>query len=114
MLRKLNDGRAVDHLLQALADEDSGVRLSTAKVLGKVNDARAAEPLLQALADNNSDARSSAAEALRKVGRPLTTHARESLVSTPGRRREPQHTPRLSRPGRRRSAHRPRLQSTGC
>jgi len=38
----------VEPLIQALKDEDSGVRSRTAGVLGDIGDARAVEPLVQA------------------------------------------------------------------
>jgi len=45
-LGELKDSRAVEPLLQALRDEDSGVRWSASAALGELKDTRAVDPLM--------------------------------------------------------------------
>jgi HEAT repeat protein len=51
-------------LVEALADEDSKVRLYAADALGRMKDARAVEPLLNALNDESNEVRNQAVMAL--------------------------------------------------
>jgi HEAT repeat protein len=54
-LGKIEDGRAVDPLINALKDVDADVREQAAVALGKIKDNRAVEPLIEALSDNEED-----------------------------------------------------------
>ena len=64
-LRELRFAEAFDPALQALADEDAGVRLEAVAVLGWLKDARALAPLASlAAADTNADVRHAAVSAL--------------------------------------------------
>ena len=58
---------AVEPLIHALKDEDSGVRREAIKTLVKIGEP-AVEPLIQALKDEDSDVRRGAAWALGKIG----------------------------------------------
>jgi HEAT repeat protein len=60
---------AVEPLIAALKDGDSGVREAVAKALGAIGDARAVEPLIAALKDGEPGVRKAAAEALVKIYR---------------------------------------------
>ncbi len=59
---------AVEHLIQALNDNNWTVRWEAIDALGKIKDIRAFESLLQALKDVKSEVRWKAAEALGKIG----------------------------------------------
>ena len=69
ILGQMGDPRAVEPLIAALTDSESGasIRDSAAKALGKIGDARAVEPLIAALKDSNWNVRKKAAEALVKL-----------------------------------------------
>ncbi len=60
----------VDDLIEALKDEDSGVRYQAAEALGETGDARAVDPLIKALKDEDQLVREYAAEALGEIGDP--------------------------------------------
>ena len=66
-LGEINDTRAVDPLIQALNDDDSGVRWNSAYALGTIGDVRAVQPLIRALKDNDSIVRGFAGIALEKI-----------------------------------------------
>ena len=59
---------AVEPLIQALKDEDDGVRWSAAEALGEIKDARAVKPLVKALKDKYWYVRKQAAYALGDIG----------------------------------------------
>ena len=59
---------AVEPLINALKDEDSGVRWKAAEALEEIGDERAVEPLINALKDEDSGVREGAAEALGEIG----------------------------------------------
>jgi len=61
---------AVEPLIQALKDEDSGVRWAAAATLGEIKDERAVAPLIQALKDGGRGVRWQAAMALVEMGEP--------------------------------------------
>ena len=65
---ELGDKRAVEPLIDALADSSSEVRKNAARALGELGDKRAVEPLIDALADSESHVREDAAEALGELG----------------------------------------------
>ncbi len=67
-LVQLGDPRAVEPLLQRLADADAGVRWTAADALGRLGDPRAVEPLLQRLGDKDEYVRWTAADALGRLG----------------------------------------------
>lgn len=56
--------RWVEHLNQALKDEDSGVRRAAVVELGRMRNARAIESLQEALRDEDDDVRRAATTAL--------------------------------------------------
>ena len=60
------EGRAeaLGRLMQALKDDDAGVREACARALGEIEDVRAVEPLVRTLWDADADVRSQAAWAL--------------------------------------------------
>jgi HEAT repeat protein len=66
-LGEIRDSGAVDPLIQASRDEDSGVRWRAAVALGHVGSARAVYALAQALKDQERDVRLCAAEALGEI-----------------------------------------------
>ena len=51
VLGRIGDGRAVDPLIEALQDDDSGVREAAATALAKIGDPKAVQPLTEALED---------------------------------------------------------------
>jgi HEAT repeat protein len=59
---------ALEPLIQALQDENSKVRKSTAEALGKIGDVRAVAPLIQALDDERWEVRWGASGALGEIG----------------------------------------------
>jgi hypothetical protein len=61
---------AVESLLPALKDSDSGVRRAAAKALGDIGDARAVQPLREAANDEEQSVRKAAAKALAQIGQP--------------------------------------------
>ena len=65
---QLGDKRAVDPLINALADDEYQVRQAAAEALGQLGDKRAVDPLIKALVDGHSDVRKAAAEALGQLG----------------------------------------------
>jgi HEAT repeat protein len=64
-------------MIQALKDNDSGVRTIAAQSLGWINDTRAIDPLAQVLNDKNEDkyVQDAAAQALERLGKPVTQTA---------------------------------------
>ena len=66
------DEPAVEPLIKALKDKDSGVRISAADALGEIGDARAVEALIVALKDENLEVIASAYEFFLKRGEPGT------------------------------------------
>jgi len=67
-LGQLGDERAVDPLIAALGESDSGVRMAAAQALGQLGGKRAVETLLVALRDSDSDVRMAAVQALGQLG----------------------------------------------
>jgi HEAT repeat protein len=63
-LGRCSDPRAIEPLLEALADQDADVRSGSAKSLGLLHATEAVEPLLNALEDENHGVRASAARSL--------------------------------------------------
>ena len=61
---------AVDPLINALKDKDSGIQGRAAEILGKIKDHRAIESLITALKDKDSGVQGRAAEALGEIGKP--------------------------------------------
>jgi HEAT repeat protein len=60
--------RAVDPLIQALQNDDWGIRAAAANELGNAQDKRAVGPLIRALKDGDRFVRSGAASSLGKLG----------------------------------------------
>jgi HEAT repeat protein len=71
---------AVPALIEALSDEDSGVRASAASALGKIGEPakEAITALIQALSDKDESVRRAAAEVLKKIGTPEAMKAVEA------------------------------------
>jgi HEAT repeat protein len=67
-LGEIGDARAVEPLIAALKDKNSGIRYGAAGALGEIGDARAVEPLIAALKDKHPVVRETAAEALGEIG----------------------------------------------
>ena len=67
-LALIGDTRAVDPLIEALRDDDSGVRGMAASGLGSIGDPRAVDPLIESLKDEGAYVRWSAADALGWIG----------------------------------------------
>ncbi len=63
----MRDERAVEPPIQALKDDDNGVRRNAAEALGYMGDERAVEPLNQALKDDDNEVRKAAKKALAKI-----------------------------------------------
>jgi len=70
---------AVEPLLAALKDEDSGVRSKAARALGEIKDTRAVEPLISALEDEDPGVRWNVAYALGEI---KDARAVEPLIAT--------------------------------
>ena len=88
-INELWASKSVKGLIEALKDEDSGVRKTAAEALGEIGNAGATVPLIEALKDKNSRVRKTAAEALRKIKdansiNPLTD-TKKSISSNAGR-----------------------------
>ena len=66
-LAKLKE-KAVEPLIQALKDEDKGVRREAASTLGRIGDAKAVEALILALKDRDRNVRREAEWALGEIG----------------------------------------------
>lgn len=64
----IGDKRAVEPLIQAFEDEDSGVRYAAVTGFRRIKDERAVKPLIKALKDENREVRLSAKEILREMG----------------------------------------------
>jgi HEAT repeat protein len=73
---------AVEPLIAALKDRNSGVRKLACEALGKIGDARAVEPLIAASKDAIESVRNSAAEALKQIDKARTTEAPKEAGST--------------------------------
>ena len=58
----------VEHVIEALNDEDHTVRATAAKGLGTLHDERGLTPLVNALRDRKSEVRATAAQSLRRLG----------------------------------------------
>ena len=67
-LGQLGDERAVEPLIVALGDSDSGVHVAVTQALGQLGDERAVEPLIAILRDSDSGVRVAAAQALGQLG----------------------------------------------
>ncbi len=67
--------KAVDHLHEALRDEDKWVRYFAADVLGDIRDPRSVDPLVEKLMDEDQDVRFVTASALGRIGDPRAAHA---------------------------------------
>lgn len=67
-LFQFKDSRAVEPLINALADVESSVRFLAARALGNIGDARAVDSLTSALVDEDHKVRRSAAKALGAIG----------------------------------------------
>jgi HEAT repeat protein len=74
----MGDTRAVEPLIVALKDAESGVRKAAAEALGTLKDPRAVEPLIVALKGAESDVRKATAETLGKL---KDLRAVESLIA---------------------------------
>jgi len=61
---------SVEPLIATLSDEESDVRLASARTLGEIGDPRAIEPLSRTLKDPHEEVRRTAADALGKFGPP--------------------------------------------
>ncbi len=59
---------AVETLIHALNDQDSGVRRNAARALADIGSNQVVEPLISTLNDENADVRLAAALALKKCG----------------------------------------------
>jgi len=59
---------AIDNLVEALQDEDAGVRLAVVQALGKLKDPRTVPSLVQALRDPDGEVREAVVGALMQVG----------------------------------------------
>ena len=70
-LGEIGDVRAVDPLIEALADPDYRVRREAARGLGKIGDACAVDPLIKTLSDKDWRVREVAIESLEKIGEPV-------------------------------------------
>lgn len=66
-LTKIKDPDAVEPLIAALKDKDSGVRMFAASSPGSIKDPWAVEPLIAALKDKDEKVRQAAAKALKKI-----------------------------------------------
>jgi HEAT repeat protein len=64
ILGDIRDHRAVEPLIAALKDKDTGVRKAAAYALGELKDPRSVEPLIEALKDSDYGVRDRAAYAL--------------------------------------------------
>jgi HEAT repeat protein len=62
-----NNKDALDFLIKALKEEDTGIRRSAAQALGAIENKTAINPLVEILKDDDSKVRSSAIEALGKI-----------------------------------------------
>jgi HEAT repeat protein len=66
---------AVEHLHQALGDDDKWVRYFAADTLGNIGHRSSVDPLIQVLVDEDQDVRWAAAAALGRIGDPRATPA---------------------------------------
>lgn len=81
-LGRTNDADAVEALVAALSDHDSGVRRTAASALARLGDARAVEPLAIALTGSRSvDETWAMADALGKLDTPRAMGLLESVLS---------------------------------
>ncbi len=76
-LGRMEDGRAVEPLIQALRDPSWEVRFAAAESLGLVGDGRALRPLIECLDDRNGGVRQNAMEAILRIG---TSDATDELL----------------------------------
>jgi HEAT repeat protein len=84
----LGDSRALDPLIEALHDQDDGVRWYSTRALGLLNNLQAVEPLLAALntatLEFDEEVQCAAIEALGKLGDRRATQALIGGLSNPG------------------------------
>jgi len=66
-LGEIGDARAVEPLIDTLADENWEVQSSAAKALGKIGDDRAVQPLTGLLEESNANVRWHAVQALETI-----------------------------------------------
>lgn len=64
---KKETSKKIEHLTQALKDEDENIRREAAEVLGEIGNERAEKPLKQALKDENRYVQEVAKTALKKI-----------------------------------------------
>ncbi|HFE64868.1 MAG TPA: alpha/beta fold hydrolase, partial [Caldithrix sp.] len=81
----LKDPRAIDILIHALQDEDSGVRYEASRALAKIGEP-AVEPLIAALKSENENARMGAAKALGAIKNPRAVNPLTDLLKDNKRR----------------------------
>jgi len=67
--------QAIDHLHEALSDEDKWVRYFAVDTLGDIGHRKSVDPLIQMLLDADQDVRWVTAAALGKIGDPRAAHA---------------------------------------
>ncbi len=77
------DVRAIEPLVQRLADNRSETRKAAALALGEIGDARAIEPLLKALAGRDPETRRAAAVALGNIGSDRAVDALCAIAEDP-------------------------------
>ncbi|MDX2162351.1 MAG: HEAT repeat domain-containing protein [bacterium] len=77
MLGKLGDSRAVDPLIEALADSGYQTRLHAAEALGKIGDPRAIKALLRVVEADHDTVGEAAKTALKTLGYPDPQPAEE-------------------------------------
>jgi HEAT repeat protein len=70
-LGEIGDVRAVNPLIEVLADPDYRVRREAARGLGEIGDARAVDPLIKTLSDKERRVREVAIKSLEKLGEPV-------------------------------------------
>lgn len=73
-LAKFGD-QAIDHLHDALNDEDKWIRYFAADALGDLKNSRSVDHLVQKLLDEDQDVRFVSASALGRIGDPRAAHA---------------------------------------
>ena len=64
----MGDEDVVEHLIEALEDDDWSVRKTSAKSLGEMESKDAVEPLIEALKDEDWGVRTAVAKALGDIG----------------------------------------------
>jgi len=66
-LKKIGDPRVTDHFIEALSDEDWGVKLAAVRSLGDLGDERAIEPIKKARRKGDKDFKKAANKSLKKI-----------------------------------------------